>query len=410
MSPWRKTLYAAYMAQVFSIIGFSCVLPFLPLYIRELGVEGEDAVARWSGIVTATAAVTLAIFSPIWGYFADRFGRKLMVLRSMIGGTVVLTLMSFTRTVQQLVVCRALQGIFTGTITANTTLVASVAPREHAGYALGMMQGAVYVGNTLGPLIGGLVADHVGRRAAFRVGALFVLFGAVLVQFVVREGVPSAMKQPEDRRLGSFWEVIGAKGFLSATLCLFAIRFANSVPAPIFPLLVEKLHGRQAALNTVTGVLTGVSGISAALCSWFLGRWSDRWGHVKMLIVSCCFVSVTSLLHVMARGVSELFVVRILFGMGVAGIMPAIGALIRRATHDNDMGKAFGANAVLGNLGWAVGPVVGGYIAASYGLKMPFYVMGLSLGLCVLIVRILLKDDREEQDSSGCRCPGSPPR
>jgi len=403
MSPWRKTVYAAYVAQVFSIMGFSCVLPFIPLYIKELGIQGEDAVARWAGIVTACAALSLAIFSPIWGHFADRFGKKLMVLRSMLGGTMVLTLMSFTRTVQELAICRALQGMLTGTITANTALVASVAPRERAGHALGMMHGAIYIGNTLGPLIGGLAADQIGRRAAFRVGALFLFVGACLIKFAVNEGISGAQEEEEDAApSGSFWTVLTAKGFLAATMCLFAIRFANSVAAPIFPLLVEKLHGSQEAINTITGTLIAVAGISAAIASWFLGSVSDRWGHKKMLIASCLFVCVVSLLHVVARGVPDLFVMRILFGVGAAGIMPAVGALVRKATHHKDIGKAFGATATLGSLGWAVGPMAGGYLAAELGLRSPFVLMGAALAVSALLVKLTLPRDRkQETDLSG---------
>ena len=132
MAPWKRTIYAAYVAQVFSIMGFSCVLPFLPLYIRELGITDEADLARWAGIIGSCAAVSMAIFAPIWGSLADRFGRKLMVLRAMFAGTLVLTAMSLTQTVHQLMICRILQGVFTGTITANTALVASVAESSSA--------------------------------------------------------------------------------------------------------------------------------------------------------------------------------------------------------------------------------------------------------------------------------------
>jgi len=166
MQTWQRNLYILWVAELVAIAGFTVVLPFLPYYVQDLGVTEPEQVEFWSGLLFASHAIAMAIFSLIWGSVADRYGRKMMVERAMFGGAVVMGAMGFVQNVQQLVLLRGLQGCLTDTIAA-TTLVASSVPRQRSGHALGLLQMAVYSGASAGPLLGGLVADHFGYRAAF---------------------------------------------------------------------------------------------------------------------------------------------------------------------------------------------------------------------------------------------------
>jgi len=187
MAPWKKTFVSAFVAQILSIVGFAFAFPFVPFFIRDLGVPDPADQAFWAGVVMSSAGLTLAIFSPVWGFLADRYGRKAMVVRAFIGGAIVMFLMSLVQNVWQLAVCRLLQGAFTGTIAASVALVASVIPPKRSGFALGMMQTAVFIGVSIGPLFGGFVADALGYRTAFRVGACVILAGGLVVFFGTRE-------------------------------------------------------------------------------------------------------------------------------------------------------------------------------------------------------------------------------
>jgi len=390
MDSWKRTFYALFVAQTCSIIGFSACLPFTPFYIRELGVEGEANVRLWSGIVGASAGVTMAISAPIWGLLADRFGRRLMVMRSMFGGAAVLTLMAFVGNVYELMACRLLQGALTGTITASLALVASATPRERAGYALGMMQAAVFIGMSVGPFLGGLVADAFGEpatgyRAAFIAAGIFLLLGGLLVKLATEEKF-SAEQSVDKAERGSFGQVFTAAGFLAAVFVLLALRFANSVAAPVFALFVEEIHGSSENINKLVGTILGVGGLAAAGGALVFGRVSDAWGHKRLLIVFTALGGVLSLLYCFAATVAQLFALRILFGLGAAGMMPAANAIIRRITHDRNMGKAYGVTAGLGAIGWVLGPLAGGYLAAHFGLRAPFVLMGLALVLAAGLV------------------------
>ncbi|MDP6381430.1 MAG: MFS transporter, partial [Phycisphaerae bacterium] len=170
MSPWRKTFYAAWGAQILSITGFSFIMPFMPYYIHHLGITDRADAARWTGIAAAAWGMAMMVFAPIWGILADRYGRKLMVMRSMLGGAVVIALMALARNVGDIVALRMMQGILTGTIGASIALVSSVTPANRSGYAMGMMQAAVFIGAAIGPLLGGVAVDRLGFQAACLIG------------------------------------------------------------------------------------------------------------------------------------------------------------------------------------------------------------------------------------------------
>jgi len=400
MTAWKKTVYASWLAQVFSIMGFTCVLHFLPFYIQELGVEGEAEVKIWAGYVSAAAGVTLVLFAPIWGMVADRFGRKPMVMRSMFGGAVVLIVMAFCRNVEQLLVCRFIQGTLTGTVTASVALVASVAPRERAGFALGLMGSAMYAGASVGPFIGGVLWDRFGHHAAFFAAAVLLAVGGLLVKFAVREEFTPAHAQDAAER-GSFGEVFAAAGFLAVVFAYFTIRFAYAVAAPVFPLFVRELSGTEVGVKTVTGAIVSVGGVAAALSAAAVGRFSDSWGHKRLLIVASMFTGAIAVVHASAQSVAHLFALRVLFGLGVGVMIPAVNAIIRGVTHDKNIGRAYGAATSLTFIGYIVGPLAGGYLAASLGNRAPFVLMGLAYVVAAFLVRSRVRPDTAAATISG---------
>lgn len=399
MIPWKRTFYAAWLGQIVSITGFMFVFPFLPFYIRELGVTGDASVARWTGIVSAGAPITMALFAPFWGHLADQYGRKLMVVRAMLSGTVVLLLMAMARNVTDLFICRLLQGALTGTITANTALVASITPPGRAGYTLGMMQAAVFLGVSVGPLMGGICADALGYRACFYVAAAVLFVGGFLVIFAVNEPV-IASTGPARCRNGSFVEVLTGAGFLAAVFTLLTIRFANSAANPIFPLFVEKIRGPGEGIATLTGSIISVAGIAAAVFAGIFGRVGDSRGHKPLLVGCSILAAFASFLHALATSVLHLFILRTLFGLAVAGMLPAANAIIRDTTHDRNIGKAYGLTTALTAIGWAAGPLTGGYLAAALGLRAPFVLTTLVLLLAAGVAGAFIRSSQPAPPSA----------
>jgi MFS transporter, DHA1 family, multidrug resistance protein len=137
--PWQRTLAILFVAQFFTAVGFSTIFPFLSLYVAELGSSTRLSVEFLAGAVFSAQALTMMVASPIWGAVADRYGRKLMVQRAMFGGAIILFLMAFVRTAEELVLLRAIQGLITGTVAAANALVAATAPRSRSGFAMGSL-------------------------------------------------------------------------------------------------------------------------------------------------------------------------------------------------------------------------------------------------------------------------------
>lgn len=376
---WRRALYASWLAQVFSICAFAGVMPFMPFYVRQLGVQGEGAIAMWSGLTITVSGLTFTVFAPIWGSLSDRYGRKIMVQRAMFGGAVVLLFMGMVHNVYELLAMRALQGVLTGTISASVILVSSVTPRDRLGYALGLMQTAVLLGNTVGPWLGGVAADHWGLRVPFYIASgLLILGGATTALFVQEKFTPLPRGV---RQTGALRSAFGLPGLLALLSVFFMVNFTGSFVGPIFPLFVEKLAaGLKPA--TITGLLIGVTGIAAGVSSILIGRISDRLGPTRLLVSSIVATGLLTAPQAFVSSVPQLLWLRVLLGLASGGTAPLMNALIGTSTPPELYGRAYGFAQSASSLGWALGPLAGSAMASHLGLRIPFVVMGALMLAC----------------------------
>jgi len=386
MTHWKQTFACAFAAQILSIVGFSFAMPFLPFFIQDLGIDDPAQQAWWAGIILAATGLTLALFAPLWGILADRFGRRAMVVRSMICGAVVVTLMSFSRNITDLLICRLLQGAFTGTVAASVALVASVTPPRRSGLVLGMMQSAVFTGVAIGPLFGGMFADQFGYRMAFRAGAGIILLGGLLVYFGTQEP-PLADGDAEPIEGIHFGALLRNAAFMGSIGILLAVRFANTIINPSFPLVIRDMVVSTERLNSITGAIMAVSGLTGALAAGVLGHIGDRIGHRRIVVACSAAAGLTAAAHATAGDLVTLTVVHLLFGFAVSGTLPAANAMIQRNIDPRHMGKAFGLATSLSMFGLALGPLTGGFLARMIGIRAPFlFAGGCQLALTIALI------------------------
>src|SRR5512136_3036453 len=197
IEPWKRTLYILFFSQMMVAVGFSSIFPFLPFYVKELGSSTGLSIELLSGLVFSSQAFTMMLASPLWGVVADRYGRKLMVERTMFGGTIILLLMAFVVSAEQLVLLRAVQGLITGTVAAANALLASMTPRRYMGYAMGLLQVGFGTGIALGPLIGGAIADAYGYHVAFYITAAMLFLAGLLVWFGIHGNFATEAKKAQ---------------------------------------------------------------------------------------------------------------------------------------------------------------------------------------------------------------------
>jgi DHA1 family multidrug resistance protein-like MFS transporter len=291
---WERTLYIMFFAQLMTAIGFSSIFPFLPLYVTELGSSTGASIELLSGLVFSAQALTMMLASPIWGSLADRYGRKLMVVRSTIGGSVLLLAMAYVQSAEQLVLLRGIQGAITGTLAASNALVAAIAPKERSGYAMGLLTVSVGSGVAIGPLIGGAVADLYGYGAAFYVTAAMLFLSGVLVMVGVEENFePGENTNGSSNGVLATWlDLLKTKGLGIAYGIRFMSQLGRMMIVPITPLFVQELMGGTEGVNTVTGLVTGVYAGMLTVSSIYLGRLGDRIGHRRVVLVSVLLVAI----------------------------------------------------------------------------------------------------------------------
>jgi DHA1 family multidrug resistance protein-like MFS transporter len=340
----------------------------------------------WAGLALAAGGITFAVFAPIWGILADRYGRKSMVCRAMFGGALAILLISFSRTVPQLLMGRVFQGIFSGTLAASIALVASVVPMRHSGFALGMMQAAVFIGNAAGPLIGGITSDAFGYRVSFRIGALLAFSGGLLTLLGTMEKFTPPKSDHVGAGIPGFRALFLLPGFMLGVLVLFSVRFSNSISNPSFPLIVTELLGSPENLNSITGSIIGTAAIAAAVAAAVLGHAGDRFGRKRVLFGCCLVACAASVGHYFVNSIALLFVLRILFGFSVAGMLPAANSMIHEVIDSRAIGKAYGLATSLSMLGGAAGPAIGGGLAMQAGLRVPFLVTGAAQLLLIVLL------------------------
>jgi len=383
---WRLTLYAAWVAQLFSIMGFSFVMPFFPFYIqKELGITDPRLVPIWAGLLATAGGISMTAAAPLWGMVADRYGRKPMVERSMFGGAVILGLMGLAHNINQLLILRLLQGAVTGTISASVALVSGVVPKNRLGYSLGLMQMAVFTGASVGPWLGGAMADHFGYRAPFAVTAGLLLAGGLLVLFGARE----RFKRPAAHELGgdqSLRSLLTLPGVITLLMVYFMLNLSGTIVGPIFPLFVEQLKGTPEGAASTTGMLLAIGGAVAAVAAVTIGRSSDRLGHQRILILTTALAGLFCFPQAAAQSIAQLLALRVLFGFAAGGMSPTVNALMASICPRHCLGRIYGMTTAASSVGMSIGPSVGGWLAASAGLRLPFVVMGAMMLLLALTI------------------------
>jgi DHA1 family multidrug resistance protein-like MFS transporter len=391
---WNVTLYAVWAGQLLALVGFSSRVPFLPFYLGDLGVGDVSGQTLWSGAINAAGAAAMAITAPIWGLLADRYGRKPMLLRGLFGGAAVVVLMGFASAPWQLLGLRVLEGTLTGTVAAATALIATSAPRRRLGYALGMVQTAVFAGAAAGPLFGGFAYDRIGPRATFVLAGAMLFCGGVTVAFLARERftrvATHAMTdegQGRWRRLRTSGAFLFTAAMLTMLGAIFAVRLIAMAMQPIIPLFVQQLAPGDPHVATAAGIVLGSAGFTSAFAAAYLGRLGDRTGHRRVLAISLLGVGLVYLPMAFVRDPWQLALLQALMGVAAGGLIPSANALIAHLTPVERRGAIFGLSAAISAMGGFIGPLAGAFLATGFGFRATFVVSGtLLLAVAAMVI------------------------
>ena len=374
---WRRNLWSLWVCCIISSSSYTMVVPFLPLYLHDLGVT-DKSINIWAGLIFAASFLMSALMSPYWGRLADKTGKRRMVIRSGVSLAAVYFLGSLVDSPLQLLLVRLLQGVATGFMPASLAIVASSVPEERMGFSLGLMQTATLTGTIFGPLIGGGLAHIFGIRASFVVSGAIILAAALAVRLLVteppRHELPAAGSVADDLRRALTDKLL-------RTMLLLIVLYQVAVMAlqPLVTLHVAELQGSVAGAVLASGFVFSAAGVAGAIAAPLWGRLGQQLGYGRVLAAVFAGAGVFTVLAYFTANIWLFGLLQFAFGFFIAGVNPAVNTIIVMNSEAAFRGRAFGLMMSANQLGSLIGPLVSGPASAWTGIGAIFMAIGLML-------------------------------
>lgn len=400
---WKGNLLICGFGSFINIVAMTLLLPFLPLYVEQLGAGSHAAVVQWSGIAYGATFFSAALVAPFWGAMADRYGARLNLIRASFGMMVTMSLTGMVQEVWQLVAVRLLVGLAGGYTSGSYVIVAAQTPKERSGWALGVLAASIMAGNLVGPLIGGLLPNLVGIRATF-----FLASGCIFLNFLatclfVREPKRAAAKARA--RGGLRFEGPRQRRLVFAMLCTATLLLvANMSIEPIITVYVQELVRDTTQVTFVAGIVMSAAALGSVLSASRLGKLADRIGHLKV-VIGCMAVAAALLIpQAMVTEAWQLVVLRFLMGLSLGGLLPCVASLIRHHVPDHAVGRALGLSTAFQYAGQVLGPLMGGFIGGHFGMRYVFVCTSALLAVCAAANWLIsMPAGRPAEDSAPAR-------
>ena len=381
---WRGNLAVAVFGSFTTLVGMTLLLPFLPLYVEQLGVHDQAAIVQWSGVIYGATFLTAGLVAPLWGYLADRYGRKLMLIRASLGMAIAMSLMGLVQTVWQLFALRLVIGLVGGYSSGSNVLVATQSPKNRTGWALGTLAAGIMAGNLVGPLIGGVLPQLIGMRETF-----FMVGGLIFVAFLATALLIKEDRRPAaDRTTGGGWRSVPDKRpAVVMLLCGFLLMLANMSIEPIITVYVAELVP-PAAVTFTAGLAMSAAALGSIMSASRLGKLADRIGHWQVVVG--CLLAAAALLVPQALVTSgwQLVVLRFLMGIALGGLLPCITSVIRHNVPERAIGAVLGYAISSQYAGQVLGPIAGGFVGGRLGMRAVFIGTCLVMALGAVLVRM----------------------
>ena len=374
MVEWRKNLWTLVVAVILCGSSYTMIIPFLPLYLLDLGV-GQDEVKMWAGVVFASSFLVAAMLAPYWGRRADRSGKRKMIMRAGFSLALTYFLGAFVRDVYELIVVRVLQGLASGFVPASMALVAASAPAEQLGFCMGIMQTGLVVGGIIGPMAGGFLAHLFGLRLSFVVAAAGIFVATLAVVFLVKEPARTPVPK-EGSLLADLKTAFGNRLLVQMLLILFVVQIVTMTLQPLIALYVAELQGTLEGVVLTAGVVYSMSGIASAIAAPLWGRAGQAKGFYVILVSAFAGAGLFNLWQAFVGDIYQFGVLQFLMGLFIIGVYPAINILAVGATEANFQGRVFGLTNASNQLGSMVGPLIGGFLSSWIGIRPVFVFTG----------------------------------
>lgn len=377
---WRRNLWTLAIAVMLSGASYTMVIPFLPLYLLDMGVSHDD-VTMWSGLIFSVTFLVGAVMAPYWGRRADKTGKRPMIMRAGFSLAIVYFLGAFVRNPVELFIVRVLQGFANGFVPASMAVVASSTPKNQMGSSLGFMQAALLIGGILGPLLGGTLSHYFGMRLSFVIASVVICLGTIAVRVLVTEPENSHSSN-EGSMLDDFKMAFNNRKLMQMLLLLFAAQMGTMILQPLITLYVAKLQGTMEGVGLTAGIVYSLAGIAGAIAAPIWGKMGQQKGFRNILMIAFLGAGIFNVGQFLANDIYQFALLQFGWGLLIVGAYPAINTIIVGCTDQSSQGRVFGLTTTSNQLGSMMGPLIGGSISSWLGIRPVFVFTG---GLFMLL-------------------------
>ncbi len=369
---WRRNLYVCLFGSFTNISAMTLLLPFLPLYVEQLGVRTQAAIVQWSGIAYGITFLGAGIMAPIWGKFADLYGRKLILIRASLAMAVTMSLIGVAHNIWQLVALRLAAGLLGGFASGAVVLIATQTPKSRLAWALGVLSTGTMAGALLGPLLGGALPGLIGVRETFFLagGVIFIAFLATC--FLIREDARPPVSERKQRKRGAWGMIPDRRPVIAMLVTVMLLMVASMSIEPIITVYVQTLVGDPSRVVLVSGMVMAATAFGSMLAAPRVGRIADRVGTWPVIIVCLLVAGALLIPQAFVTNAWQLLALRFVLGMSLAGLLPSINATIRHNVPDAAAGTILGYATSAQYAGQVVGPLVGGFVGGHFGMRAVF--------------------------------------
>ena len=359
---WRKNQIAVTISSAFLNFGYTLVMSFLPIYVRELGVQTTGGIALWSGLILGSSPMMASLIGPLWGRLGDRKGMRLLATRATAANSVFWALMALAQNVWQLFALRIVLGLLGGFNNTAVALVTQLAPKEKVPSIIGSLQSVQILSAAIGPFFVGFLATSIGVRNTFIVTGI-MNFGSLLsILSLYRDAdrtKPPEKVSPAPSASG-FWK---RPEYFTALMILFFVNMADRTFGPIIPLFLEELGTPRAGLEMVAGALISVAAFGEAFSAWLSGKLASR-VSLRRLITGRLVLSILVLLPmVFVHSTEQFSILRVLLALLAGGTLTLALSAAHHVIPGEHRGTGFALLSGTSTFGGAAGPIISGAIA-----------------------------------------------
>jgi MFS family permease len=362
---WQRNVFAVTAASFMGYTGFTLVMPFLPLFIRQLGVTDVGDIAMWTGVSLGVTPALTALLAPAWGRLGDRYGRKVMVERSMVSFVVLMAAMAYVTRPWHVLALRAVQGLFAGYGSLSVAMAAESAPRERMPNAIGLVQTAQRIGPAVGPVIGGGLAGIMDLHRVFVLTACFYAIGLVIVHLMYDDRATHATSEDAETGRVTFRNVLAFRNFILMMAVIFGLQFVDRSFGPVLPLWVEETGVAHDRVALTSGILFSVMALAGALGHHFCGKLLTRFESRLVIGGGTAVAALAAGIFALSGNFWVMCAASLLFGIGIGAAMTAsfsaAGSVIPPGAH----GAGFGVLTSASLVGMASSPFVAGFVGGA---------------------------------------------